>query len=202
MPWSHAASRSAFRSAIQAPFPDEDGARFWLPSQRPSAATGANITLDDLLAACRTYREINITPACLGDALQPNLRAWLSEVLDFFAPLEARGANGPAFQMAKATREDCASAVGYRRDAARRAEYAQKSICNSARMRGALNASQAPDSHTKRFATRYIVVRMALPCAGRNSSLVADLRLCLGRRARRMTAALPAKHAIYRRKYA
>ncbi|MEM9127702.1 MAG: OmpA family protein [Pseudomonadota bacterium] len=99
-----------------------------------------NVTLDDLLAACRTYREINITPASVGDALQSDLRARLSEALDFFEQLEASGANGPAFQMAGAAREDCASAVGYRRDAARKAEYAQKCICNSARMRVALNA--------------------------------------------------------------
>lgn len=99
----------------------------------------ATVTLDDMLAACRSYRDIAITPASVGDALQSDLEARLAEATSAYANFQASGRNGPAFQMAGAAREDCGIATGFERDSLRKTEYAQRCICNSARLRTALS---------------------------------------------------------------
>ncbi|SHH46059.1 OmpA family protein [Cognatiyoonia sediminum] len=99
----------------------------------------ATVTLDDMLAACRSYRDIAINSASVGDQLQNDLRARLAEAVTAYAFYEANGRNGPAFQMAGAAREDCGIAIGYVNDSLRKVEYAQRCICNSTRLRTAMS---------------------------------------------------------------
>lgn len=97
------------------------------------------VTLGDMLAACRTYREIPLTVSSVGEELQSDLETRLSEAESFFAQLAAARRSGAAFQMAGAAREDCNIAVGYDKSALRKVEYSQRCFCSSARMRVALN---------------------------------------------------------------
>ncbi|MDW3225359.1 MAG: OmpA family protein [Paracoccaceae bacterium] len=96
------------------------------------------VSLEDIMKACRTYREIPLTPASVGAELQTDLRTRLAEAVQSFDQLAASRRDGAAFQMAGAAREDCGIAVGYDADAVRKAEYAQKCFCSSARMQAAL----------------------------------------------------------------
>ncbi|MFK7879674.1 OmpA family protein [Roseobacter sp.] len=97
------------------------------------------VTLGEIMNACRTYREIPLTPASVGEELQTDLVARLTEAVQSFDALAASRRDGAAFQMAGAAREDCGIAVGYSADAIRKTEYAQKCFCSSARMQAALN---------------------------------------------------------------
>lgn len=97
------------------------------------------VTLDDMLAACRTYREIELNPAGFGTEFQSDLTARLQEAVSAHARFAADGENGPAFQMAGAARHDCGIATGLDMQAGRKLEYGQKCFCNSARLRVALN---------------------------------------------------------------
>lgn len=105
------------------------------PERRNRRAT---VSLDDMLAACRTYRDIAITSASIGDELQSDLVSRLDEAVSAYSTFRSNGANGPAFQMAGAAKEDCSTASGFKPDAYRKVEYAQRCICSSARLRVAL----------------------------------------------------------------
>ncbi|MEO0990657.1 MAG: OmpA family protein [Pseudomonadota bacterium] len=101
----------------------------------------ATVTLDDMLRACRSFREIGVTQSTLGASLDGDLRGRLDEAIAYYDRLAASGANGPAFQMAGAAREDCGSAVGYTDGEIRKVEYARRCICNSTRMQVALRGN-------------------------------------------------------------
>lgn len=92
------------------------------------------VTLEDMLAACRSWRDVGLTKASVGPALQSDLSGRLNEAVAFYDQLTASGVNGPAFQMAGAAREDCGIAVGLE-GTGRKVEYAQRCLCSSARMR-------------------------------------------------------------------
>lgn len=96
------------------------------------------VTLDDMLAACRSYRQIDLNPAGFGDAFQADLQGRLNEAVAAYSQFSADGHNGPAFQMAGAARHDCGIAAGLDMQAGRKLEYGQKCFCNSARLRVAL----------------------------------------------------------------
>ncbi|MFK7869228.1 MAG: OmpA family protein [Roseobacter sp.] len=96
------------------------------------------VTLSDMLAACRSYRDINISPADVNAALQSDISDRYTEAQQFFDRLAGVRGNGAAFQMAGAAVEDCRIATSYELDALRKGEYAQKCLCNSARMRVAM----------------------------------------------------------------
>ena len=93
------------------------------------------VTLEDMLKACRSWRDIGLTSASVGEDLQRDLVARMNEAVAFYAQLQASGSIGPAFQMAGAAREDCGIAVGFNGYAIRKVEYAQRCMCNSTRMR-------------------------------------------------------------------
>jgi hypothetical protein len=97
------------------------------------------VSLGDIMAACRSYREVPLTQASVGEELQHDLEARLLEAANNYKQLAAQRRDGSAFQMAGAAQEDCTIAVSYNSDAIRKAEYAQKCFCSSARMRVALN---------------------------------------------------------------
>ena len=96
------------------------------------------VRLDDMLAACRSWRGINVTRASVGPELQGDLTARLNEAVAAYQRFGTDGGNGPAFQMAGAAREDCGIAVGFGDAEARKVEYAQRCLCSSARLRVAL----------------------------------------------------------------
>lgn len=96
------------------------------------------VGLEDILAACRSYREIPLTTSDVGDALQNDLVTRVQEASAYYAQLTSSGGNAPAYQMAGAAREDCEQAVGFNRDAIRKVEFAKKCFCSSARMQVAL----------------------------------------------------------------
>lgn len=96
------------------------------------------VKLEDILAACRSYREITLSQDAIGDELQTDLSTRLSEAVAYYEQFTNSGNNGPAFQMAGAAREDCSNAVGLDRKSVRKIEYAKKCFCNSARLRVAL----------------------------------------------------------------
>ena len=97
------------------------------------------VSLDDMLAACRTYRNIGLTQAAIGDALQADLVSRLQTALSAEQRFTAAGGNSDAFQMAGAARADCSAAVGYEFDATRKLEYSKRCFCSSARLQVALN---------------------------------------------------------------
>ena len=97
------------------------------------------IQLGDMLAACRSWRTINVTPASVGPELQGDLVSRLNEAVEAYQRFGSDGANGPAFQMAGAAREDCGIAVGFGDAERRKVEYAQRCLCSSARLRVALD---------------------------------------------------------------
>ncbi|MFV0360471.1 OmpA family protein [Tropicimonas sp.] len=96
------------------------------------------VTLEQMLAACRSWRDVGLTPASVGPMLQSDLDARLNEAVAYHDQLAASGRNGAAFQMAAAARADCGTAVGFG-GTLRKVEYAQRCFCSSARMRVALN---------------------------------------------------------------
>ncbi|MGR3617724.1 MAG: OmpA family protein [Paracoccaceae bacterium] len=96
------------------------------------------VTLDDILAACRSYRDVNLSQSSIGDALQSDLETRVREAASHYQQLAGTGQNGPAYQMAGAARSDCEQAAGYKRDSIRKVEYAQKCFCSTARMQVAL----------------------------------------------------------------
>ncbi|WP_187430847.1 Peptidoglycan-associated lipoprotein [Roseobacter fucihabitans] len=96
------------------------------------------VSLEEIMSACRSYREIPLTPASIGEELQTDLRVRLAEAVQSFDQMAITRRDGAAFQMAGAAREDCGIAVGYDADAVRKTEYAQKCFCSSARMQAAL----------------------------------------------------------------
>lgn len=93
------------------------------------------VTLDDILAACGSWRDVGLTQAAVGPKLDQDLLARLSEAVTYYDHFANSGGNGPAFQMAAAAREDCGNAVGFVDRAHRKLEYAQRCICSSARLR-------------------------------------------------------------------
>ncbi|NRB35777.1 MAG: OmpA family protein [Rhodobacteraceae bacterium] len=97
------------------------------------------VSLGEILDACRSYRAVEIKASAGGSAeLQQDLRDRLTEAVTTYAQLAATGANGPAFQMAGATQDDCSQAVGFDGGSLRKVEYAKRCFCSSARMRTAL----------------------------------------------------------------
>ena len=94
-----------------------------------------SVSLDDILGACRSWREVGLTSEAVGDALQQDLTARLQEAVATYSQLSGSGQDGSAFQMAGAAREDCSVAVGFRNDTVRKLEYAQRCFCNYARMK-------------------------------------------------------------------
>ncbi|QDY71731.1 OmpA family protein (plasmid) [Qingshengfaniella alkalisoli] len=96
------------------------------------------VRLDDILAACRSYRTVSINRDSIGPSLEQDLLAKLSRAQTSYASLSSSGQNGAAFQMAGAAREDCGIAVGYGASDIRKVEYAQRCLCSSARLDVAL----------------------------------------------------------------
>lgn len=96
------------------------------------------VGLAEILAACRSYRDIELSQAAVGAELQNDVSARLQEAAANYRQLTGTGANGPAFQMAGAAREDCRVATGFNGDSLRKIEYAKRCFCSSARMRVAL----------------------------------------------------------------
>jgi hypothetical protein len=98
------------------------------------------VTLDDMIAACRSYRNIDLNPAGFGDEFQTDLRSRLYRAVSSYARYAADGRNGPAFQMAGAAKYDCGIAVGLQPNKGGKLEFGQKCFCNSARLQVALDA--------------------------------------------------------------
>jgi hypothetical protein len=96
------------------------------------------VSLDDMLAACRSYRQIELNPAGFGEAFEADLRSRLVEAAGAFERFSSDGQNGPAFQMSGAAKYDCGIAAGLGLNEPRKLEYGQKCFCNSARLRVAL----------------------------------------------------------------
>ena len=96
------------------------------------------VQLGDILGACQSYRDVALSQSAVGEELQNDIRARLSEAVIYYDRFAANGANGPAFQMAGAAKQDCGQAVGYGNDSVRKLEYAKKCFCNSARLKTAL----------------------------------------------------------------
>ena len=99
------------------------------------------VTLDDIFAACRSWRDLGLTQASVGTELEQDLRSRLAEAVGAYQQLGQAGINGPAYQMAGAAREECGTAVGFAEGAVRKVEYAQRCFCNYARMKVALQAN-------------------------------------------------------------
>ena len=98
------------------------------------------VQLGDILAACPSYRRVALSQNSVGEELQNDLTLRLSEAVENYSRMTTTGANGPAFQMAGAAREDCGQAVGYDGQSVRKVEYAKRCFCSSARMRTALGS--------------------------------------------------------------
>ncbi|MFV0332528.1 MAG: OmpA family protein [Tropicimonas sp.] len=99
------------------------------------------VTLEEIMEACRSWRQVSLSEASIGPALQGDLQTRLGEAVAWYARLEGNGQNGAAFQMAGAAREDCGNAVGFDGGASRKLEYAQRCLCSSARLRTATGAN-------------------------------------------------------------
>jgi hypothetical protein len=108
-------------------------------STRERANRRAVVTLDDMLAACRTYRQISLSASSMGPSLQNDLQQRLATAVAAYSQFTASGANPAAYQMAGAAREDCNMAVNLGANEVRKVEFAQKCLCNSARLDVALN---------------------------------------------------------------
>ncbi len=92
------------------------------------------VRLEDIIAACRSYRNIQLSSSAMGPSLDQDLRTKLATAIQDYQALQTSGANGPAFQMAGAAREDCGIAVGFDSRATRKLEYAKRCLCSSARL--------------------------------------------------------------------
>lgn len=100
------------------------------------------VQLEDILAACRSYRQIQLAAGAIGPSLEQDLRVKLATASRDYETLSATGTNGPAFQMAGNAREDCGIAVGFDERADRKLEYSKRCLCSSARLEVA--AGRAP----------------------------------------------------------
>lgn len=96
------------------------------------------VSMEDILAACRSYRNVNLSQSSIGNALQADLVTRMQTAYQQYDLLQASGGNGSAFQMAGAAREDCSQAVAYKADSVRKLEYSKRCFCSSARMQVAL----------------------------------------------------------------
>lgn len=92
------------------------------------------VTLEDMLTACRTYRQVQLSQSDIGPSLEQDLRQKLLTAEQQYRSFAATGSNGPAYQMAGATREDCGIAVGLDGAATRKVEYSKRCLCSYARM--------------------------------------------------------------------
>lgn len=96
------------------------------------------VTLGDIMGACRSYRSIPIADNAGNSAdLQRDLQKRLKAAVALYATLSTTGRNGPAFQMAGATQDDCSQAVGFDGSSLRKVEYAKRCFCSYARMQTA-----------------------------------------------------------------
>lgn len=97
------------------------------------------VSLEQILAACKSYRDINLSSdAANSSDLNPDLATKLAVATTVYTQLQSSGANGPAFQMAGVAKDDCGQALGYVNDALRKLEYSKRCFCSSARMEVAL----------------------------------------------------------------
>ncbi|WP_170527905.1 OmpA family protein [Ruegeria arenilitoris] len=96
------------------------------------------VGLAEILAACRSYRDVQLTEAAVGDELQNDLMQRVGEASARRTQLEGSRRNSPAFQMAGAAREDCGKAAGLATDSIRKVEYAKRGFCSYARLEAAL----------------------------------------------------------------
>ena len=92
-----------------------------------------NVSLSDLLQACRSYREVML-PEIDPDVLSSDLRNRLERAVQRRAELMQSGTNSPAYQVAGAAVEDCSAAYGFAPGAERREEYVKRCLCNYARI--------------------------------------------------------------------
>lgn len=98
------------------------------------------VGLAEILAACRSYREVQLSSSAIGDELQRDLLNRLQVAVSQHALLTSTGQNGPAIQMAGAAREDCGKAAGLGADSVRKIEYSKRCFCSSARLQTALGS--------------------------------------------------------------
>jgi len=96
------------------------------------------VGLAEILAACRSYRDVQLSEASVGDELQRDLVNRLGVAAAQVNQLTGSGQNGPAFQMAGAAREDCGKAVGLGASSVRKVEYSKRCFCSFARLEVAL----------------------------------------------------------------
>lgn len=96
------------------------------------------VGLAEILSACRSYREVRLSEASVGDELQNDLVNRLQVASEQRAQLTNSGLKGPAFQMAGAAREDCGKAVGLGSGSIRKVEYSKRCFCSFARLEAAL----------------------------------------------------------------
>lgn len=105
---------------------------------RERANRRVTVSLSDALAACRSWRQVPLEPRQVNDLLQRELVQRTAEAEATVARLRSSGTNAPAFQMAGAAVEDCATAQGFGLDQFRKREYSQRCLCSSYRMQAAL----------------------------------------------------------------
>ncbi len=97
------------------------------------------VGLSEMLAACRSYREVKISADAIGEDLQADITERLNVATTRLTQLQNPGINGPAFQMAGATREDCGKAVGLAFESTRKIEYSKRCLCSFARLEAAVS---------------------------------------------------------------
>ncbi|OSP53984.1 cell envelope biogenesis protein OmpA [Pseudoruegeria sp. SK021] len=97
-----------------------------------------NVTLEQMMTACNSYRTVPLSQSSIGNELQDDLQTRLINATTYFQQFQSDGLNTPAFQVAGATREACEIAVAYDMGAFRKLEYAQRCFCNAARLDVAL----------------------------------------------------------------
>lgn len=102
-----------------------------------------NVTLEQMMAACRNFREVPLTQRSIGSELQVDLQTRLATAQSYFQSFESNGLNTPAFQVAGAARETCEIAVAYEPGQLRKLEYAKRCFCNAARLDVALGKTPA-----------------------------------------------------------
>ncbi|MFA3916721.1 OmpA family protein [Ruegeria hyattellae] len=98
----------------------------------------ATVGLAEILDACRSYRDVPLSQASVGQELQADLGKRLQVAAEQYAQFSNSGQNGPAFQMAGAAREDCGKAVGLDFKSIRKVEYAKRCFCSFARLQVSL----------------------------------------------------------------
>ncbi|MFC3616762.1 OmpA family protein [Lutimaribacter marinistellae] len=102
------------------------------------------VGLGQILAACRSYRDVPLSQDDIGDTLQADLVAQVVDARSVYQQLTQTGGNPSAFQMAGAARSDCEQAAGYSGDSIRKLEYAKRCMCSTARMDVALGRVPPP----------------------------------------------------------